>query len=114
MTDDEHVISATAERRREGGGQGAITRYRARCSCGAKSYMHYGTAAAAKTAMRRTHLVMGVVMDTLLDLREKERRVSKRLVCTDDHEIIRDNTRFTFCPYCGQKLTTKPTSKGGQ
>ena len=47
---DEHAVSALPEKH-DGG-----MRFRGRCSCGANSYMVYSTKAAAKAALRRTHL----------------------------------------------------------
>ena len=54
MGDDEHTVTAMKEVRRIDGKDDV--RWRGRCSCGQKSYMHYATAAAARTAIRRTHL----------------------------------------------------------
>jgi len=56
MTDD-HEISAMKERHREHGTAHDVLRWRGRCRCGAKSYMTYATTDAAKTALRRTHLI---------------------------------------------------------
>ena len=47
---DEHAVSALAEKHDDG------MRFRGRCSCGKSSYMVYSTKAAAKAALRRTHL----------------------------------------------------------
>jgi hypothetical protein len=54
---DEHTVSAVSERHYIRNPAGDMTvRWRGRCSCGARSFMHYATAKAAKVALRRTHL----------------------------------------------------------
>ena len=52
---DDHEISALPEKHQVR--SEAVTRYRGRCSCGAVSFMHYGTKQAARTALRRTHMI---------------------------------------------------------
>jgi hypothetical protein len=54
MSDTEHTVTAMKEIRHIDGHD--AVRWRGRCSCSATSYMHYSTAAAAKTAIRQTHL----------------------------------------------------------
>lgn len=47
-----HIASSTKEIR----GDKHNVRYRGRCSCGHKTYMHYSTAVAAETAIRLAHI----------------------------------------------------------
>jgi hypothetical protein len=54
MTDEEHQVSTTPEKR--GQGANAQVRHRGRCSCGRSTFMHYSTLDAARTAMNRTHI----------------------------------------------------------
>lgn len=63
MTDEEHTVSATKEI--HGQGANALTRYRGRCSCGHVTFMHYSSPAAARTAIKRTHIASLTLNETV-------------------------------------------------
>ena len=50
----DHSVTHTKETRNVEGKK--LVRYYGRCSCGRQTHLHYSTAAAAESALRRTHV----------------------------------------------------------